>query len=353
VRDWALAGNIFRDNLTAVLTTHEWAGRSGFTVDEIAFITGQDVLDRAGLTSGEPRTDTAALVDAMLRGLQADHGYEFADTVLSGLPNPLPTDPHSTLTEDQSRLVIQANLALLDQPGQNRFRLKKTPTAADITIPATPPGLTIAAGAVAAELARHSVPALMRPALAKAFAISAEKLDVLLRLIGEDATVGSTVFQDAVTPLVYGTSADPGPLRTVAAALAPYVVLYRDARYDQMTLAVIEQHRDAFGVPVGPLQPEAVRLATQFRSLVTGPDSGYVSSEPSADIAAVLQAVEEGVTTSPPATPVASDVLARALRTDTARIDSLRSHLAAVLPANPLDAMAVLSGALGLAVLLG
>jgi hypothetical protein len=350
LRDWSLAGSNLQDDLTAVLTAREWIDRSGFAVDEIAFITGQDVLDRARLTIGEPRSDIDALVDAMLRGLQADHGYEFADTVLSGLPNPSAADQQRTLTEEQSRQIIQANLALFDQSGQNRFRLNGMLTAASITIPATPPGLTVTPADVAAELTRHSVPALMRPALAKAFGISAEKLDVLLRLSGEDVTVGSTAFQHAITSVVYGSSADPGLVLALAQALAPFVVLYRDARYDETTLAVIEQHRDPFVVPVGPLQPEAVRLATQFRSLLTGPDPGYVSSGPPADIAAVLQVVREGVPANP---AVTSDALARALRTDPARIGSLHSRLAAILPANPLDAMTVLAAALGLAGLLG
>ena len=90
-----------------------------------------------------------------------------------------------------------------------------------------------------------------------------------------------------------------------------------------------------------------MRLASLFTRLATGPDPGFATTAPPADVSAVLEAVDTGVDA------VASDVLARALRTDPARIDALRPHVTAALPTNGLDALEMLADCLALTALLG
>ena len=44
--------------------------------------------------SGEKRADPAAVVEAVVTELIADSAFEFADTVLSGMPNGAGQDDH-------------------------------------------------------------------------------------------------------------------------------------------------------------------------------------------------------------------------------------------------------------------
>src|SRR5207244_6647717 len=69
-----------------------------------------------------------------------------------------------------------------------------------------------------------------------------------------------------------------------------------------------------------------------------------------ADVAAVLEVAEKGLAGPGAAT---NDVLARALRTDSARVDALLPHLTATLPSKHLDALAMLADCLELTALLG
>ena len=344
VRDWKLSGTDLVDDLETVLAGRRWVGQSSFERDEIAFITGGTIVDQATLVSGEKRADPAAVVEAVVTELVADGAFEFADTVLSGMPN----GPGKTITEDESRRIVEASAALFETPpGRTTLRLKKEPTAADITLPAPATEFTVTEAEVAAELEKHAVQTLLPPALAKALDFSIDKTTELLRLSGEDATLASNAFHTSLTALLYGTATDRSDLLALATALAPYAVLYRDELYDSDTLDAIYQNQAAFAVDVQPLTPEAARLASLFTRLATGPDPGFVTTAPPADVPAVVEVVDTGTGT------VASDVLARALRTDPARIDALRPHVMAALPANGLDALEMLADCLALTALLG
>ena len=230
--------------------------------------------------------------------------------------------------------------------GRAGLRLKKEVAAADVTIPGPAAEFAVTKTEVAAELTKHSVNTLLGPSLAKALDFSVEKTTALLRLSGQDATLSSSGFRGSFTAVVYETSTDRSDLLTLAKALLPYAVLYRDELYDETTLDAIDQDAAVFAVDVSPLEPEAVRLATLFGRLASGPDPAYATSAPPADVAAVLAVANTGVTTA------TSDVLARALRTDAARIDALRPHLTATLPANRLDALAMMASCLELTGLL-
>jgi hypothetical protein len=346
VGDWALTGTppTLVDDLGTVLAAHDWAAESPFKPDEIAFITGGTVVDQAKLVEGEKRADAPAVVDAVVTQLVADRAFEFADTVLSGIPN----GPGKTLSEDESREIVAANSTLFETPpGRTALRLKKEISAADITFPAPTARFTVTAAQVAAELTRHSIHTLIVPSLAKALGFSAEKTTELLRLSGQNATMTTNGFRTSFSALIYGSSTDRKDLTDLVEALAPFAVLYRDDLYDAQTLGAIYQDRAKYAVDVRPIGPKAARLAGTFSRLASGPDPGYETSTRPTDVAAVLDAVHTGVTAA------TSAVLARALRTDPARIDGLRPHLTATLPAGPLDALAMLSDCLQLAALLG
>jgi Tc toxin complex TcA C-terminal TcB-binding domain/Neuraminidase-like domain/Salmonella virulence plasmid 28.1kDa A protein len=351
VRDWSLSGTTLVDELGTVLATHRWTSESPFQPDEIAFITGGTVVDRTKLVAGEKRADPAAVVDTAVTQMLADRAFEFGDTVLSGMPN----GGTKTITEDQSRRIIQANDTLFETPpGRTSLRLKKEISAGNVTIPGPASEFAVTAAEVAAELTKHSVSTLFPSSLAKAMDFSLEKTAELLRLSTQDATLTTSQFRTSLTKLLYGTSTDLstdlGELLKVVKALAPYAVLYRDKLYDKTTLDAIYKNRATFAVAVQPLAPEAVRLAALFSRLATGPDPGFATSARPADVAAVLDVAEKGLTGMGAAT---SDVLARAVRTDSARVDALLPHLTATLPSNHLDALAMLAECLELTALLG
>ena len=343
VREWSLAGANLVDDVGAVLATHGWTSESAFTADETAFLTGGSVVDQATLVAAEKRVDADAVVEAVVTQLLADRAFEFADTVLSGTPN----GADRTLTEDESRRIVEANAALFEAAtGQTALRLKKELSAADVTIPGPATEFLVTAAEVAAQLLKHSVHTLLPPAIAKALDFSLEKTTPLFALSGTDATLTSSQFRDSFVALIYGDSNDGGELTKLVSALAPYAVLYRGSVYDQSTLEAIYRDRAVFAVDVRPLTTEAVRLATRFDQLATGPDPAYATSAPTADVAAVLEVVHTGVSTA------TSDVLARALRTDAARIDALSPHLTATLPASRLDALGMMVACLELTALL-
>jgi hypothetical protein len=347
VRDWSLSGTKLVDDLATVLETHNWTIESPFSADEIAFMTGGTVVDRTTLVADEKRADPAAVVDTAVTQMFADRAFEFADTVLSGMPN----GGGKTITEDQSRRIIQENSTLFETaPGRTSLRLKKEISASDVTIPNPASEFAVTEAEITAELMKHSVNTLLPSSLAKALDFSLEKTAEVLRLSGEDATLTTSQFRTSLTKLLYGASTDRGELLNLVKGLAPYAVLYRDELYDKPTLDSINKNLASFAVDVQPLAPEALRLAAVFGRLATGPDPDFATSARPANIAAVLEVVEKGLAGAGAAT---TDVLARALRTDSARVDALLPHVTATLPSKHLDALAMLSDCLELTALLG
>jgi hypothetical protein len=347
VHDWTLAGTSLVDDLGTLIETHRWTSASPFQPDEIALVAGGTVVDQAKLVTGEKRADPAAVVDTVVTQMLDDRAFEFADTALSGMPN----GGTRTITENQSRRIVQTNAALFETPpGRTTLRLKKEISAADVTVPGPATEFAITAGEIAAELTKHSVNTLFPPSLAKALDFSLEKTTELLRLSGQDTTLATSQFRTKLQSLLYGASTDRGDLLALATALTPYALLYRDELYDAPTLDAIGKAQAVFAVDVRPLEPAAVRIAAEFGRLATGPDPGFETSAPSVDAAAVLEVAAKGLTGGAAAT---TEVVARALRTDSARIDALLPHLKARLPTNNVAALAMLADCLALTALLG
>jgi len=339
VEQWSLAGSVLQDDLSPLLEADEWIKRAPFSLPEIVFITGRPVRETDELPNA------AAIAARVTELLQRERAFELADTVLSGMPNgTLP------LTEEQSRQIIQLNKALFDvaQAGA-ALRLKATvtpePSAAAIRIPQAP-DITVTAAAVAERLAAYSIRRLLPGYLAPALGVPAPKLKALLRASGQGATLDSAPFLQSVGSLAHGTARDQTPLVQLVGKVLPYALLYRDDLYDASTIEFIRLHPGGFGQSAG-LSTEAVRLAAQFQHLMAGPDPAYVTSAIAPDQAAVREVVDQGVAAA------TSAALARALRTDPARIEALRPHLLGQLPANPLDALAMLAQCLELIELLG
>ena len=256
VGDWSLTGATpsLVDDLGIVLGAHDWTAESPFTTDQIAFISGGAVVDQAKLVESEKRADTAAVVDAIVTQLLADRAFEFADTVLSGMPN----GTGKTLTEDESREIVRVNSTLFETPpGRATLRLKKEISAADITFPAPTTRFAVTAAQVAAELTKRSIHTLIVPSLAKALGFSPEKTTELLRLSGQNGTLTSTGFRTRFAALIYGSSTDrKAILVDLVEALAPFAVLYRDDLYDEQTLGAIYPDRAKYAVDVLPDRPE-------------------------------------------------------------------------------------------------
>ena len=124
------------------------SARAPSSRDEIAFITGGTIVDQATLVSGEKRADPAAVVEAVVTELVADSAFEFADTVLSGMPNGPADDHRGRVAEDRRGEPG----ALRTPPGQTSYRLKKEISAADITVPGPATEFTVTAAEVAAGL---------------------------------------------------------------------------------------------------------------------------------------------------------------------------------------------------------
>jgi hypothetical protein len=337
VEGWSLVANALKDDLSTLVDANDWMRRAPFTLDEIAFITSRPVRQPDQLP------DIAELTDRVLALVQGERAFGFADTVLSGLPNgPLP------LTEAQSREIIALNAVLFDiTEGGAALRLKDTvtpePRAANIQLPT---GLATTGADVAERLAAFSVHRLLPGYIATALGVPLAKLEALLRASGQNVTLDSPPFLQSLAALAYGTSVDRSRLTQFLAALVPYAVLYRDEIHDETTIDFIQQHRLAFGQTAG-LVTESVRLTSAFQRLVSGPNPAYATSAIGPDPAAVLQVIDQGVAT------VASTILARALRTDVARVDALRPHLLGQLAGNAIDAVGMLVECLDLIQLLG
>jgi hypothetical protein len=336
---WSLAGATLQDDLTTVAGANDWIKTAPFLLDEIAFIAGRPVR------SPELLPDSAVLTAGVIEQLRLQRAFEFADTVLSGLPNGT-----IGLTEEQSRQIVALNESLFDfDEAGTTLRLKATvtpePAAAQIQIPPAP-DITVSAAAVAERLAGFSMHRLLPTALASALNVPRSKLEALLRAAAQQQVLDSPAFLQDIATLAHGAEIDRTRLNGLVGALTRYALLYRTEDFGAEAVEFIRLHDAAFGQSAG-LSVDAVRLAAQFHRLVSGPNPSYATSAVKPDPAAVRSVVDGGVAAASAAS------LASALRTDAARIDGLRPHLLGQLPANPLDALAMLARCLDLIELLG
>ena len=254
------------DTLAALLDARDWTSASSFSGDEMAFVTGRIPLD-ASLLPDAPTIATATVAQ-----LQSDHAFEFADTILSGLPNGT-----STLTEAQSRTIVALNSMLFEPAADgSKLRLKASivpePTAASILLP-NDPEITVSKGDVAARLAKSSIHQLVKAALANAVGLARDKADALCRLSGQAATLDAGPFLQAMAALLYAPGTDQTALINVLKSVLPLDLLYRDDVYDAATLDFIGQStqtRTAFGLAGAP-DSTSVRLSARFRDLAKRP----------------------------------------------------------------------------------
>ena len=264
IRDWSLDGTNLVDDLGTVLETHLWTSESGFTADEIAFITGGLVVDETTLVAGEKRADDAAVIDTVVTQLLADRAFEFADTVLSGMPNGADQDHHRRrVPQDHSgeRRALRASAG----PGQRSGsrRRSRPPTSRS---PCRLAAFALTAAEVAAELTKHSIHTLL--------GAGAREGTRLLR--GEDNGAASPqwpgrnaelerVSRQLHRPRLRHVDGPQRAARRSRRRSCPMPSCYRDELYDETTLDAIYRDRASFAVDVRPLEPEAVRLATLVR----------------------------------------------------------------------------------------
>ncbi|MGZ8842403.1 MAG: neuraminidase-like domain-containing protein, partial [Pyrinomonadaceae bacterium] len=112
-------------------------------------------------------------------------------------------------------------------------------------------------------------------------------------------------------------------------------------------LSFVGLNRGVFGLPKDPADPEYHKISTQavwnvaaYVALAKATDAGFTTASGPADLDAIQRVTKDFGAAS------ATD-LAKALRTDEARIAALKPHLIAF-PSNPFDALGVLTRCLGL-----
>ncbi len=332
------------ETISALLDARDWLSASGFTHDEAAFISGKSILDETQLP------DAQALVASAMSQLLKDRAFEFGDTILSGLPNGA-----QTLTEEQSRVIIQANAVLFETPpGTSKLRLKATvvpePAAPDIQVP-NDPTIVATAASIAAKLAEHSIYELILDALNNALGLSPEKAQEIYRLSGQAQTLASARFLQAMAAVLYAGGNDQSAFIPVVRGVLLYTVLYRDEAYDAATIDFIRQRRDAFGVAAGP-SLTAVRLSARFQQFAAPPEPAFVAADTQMPDPVALRAV---VAIAGGVVNASTDNIAKALRTDKARIDALLPHIGQQLAAagGNLDQLVRIAACLDLMSLLG
>ncbi|MGI5413969.1 neuraminidase-like domain-containing protein [Streptomyces chartreusis] len=300
----------YDDLLALVRQVEDWR-RSGWTLDELGFITSGPVLDPAELPDVETVTAEVA------RAVRTDRPFELADTAFAQLAG---------VTETQSRSLVSANPDAFEPAGGQALRLRDTfdPVTSTLVIPG---GVPTTAAQVRQLLDRYHPRQVLPSRLAAWLGLP-------------EATVRgcSALLDDLLdrhdAALVRELRGDGAPtkLRETVAALAPLGVLFRAPAWDGDALAFVAANPAIFGLtlpadenPVG--FTTALRVADYVRRCAPGDPAFGAADRP--DPGAVRTVLHDGFADA--------TVAARALRRTEAQVAAVKPHV-------PLDAVQPFAG---------
>jgi hypothetical protein len=311
----------------ALLDVCDWWRGSGFTLDEIAYVTQAPVVDASPFMVPD---DVAATIIAEVA---SEKKLEFADTSLAYVPG---------ITEGQSRAIIAANAARFERLGGGALRL----------IPNFQPALALT---VPADVA---VPeAVLRAALMEYHSerVLSRKLEAKLGMAtGATRTLLSMAGIDLFDPglaLALHTSTI-APLSAIIVKLARLATLFRHPVYTTDALTFVLANQALFSIPdFNAVTITGLRELVAFTQLGdTTADALFVTKGLPADPLALQQALAGfTIPTGFAAVPLAT--MSAALRADAALVSTLLGRVA--LPAHPASALRRLAEALQVAVAIG
>ena len=322
------------EDVQSVVRFSEWQETSGFTLDEILYVTRGAPIDG----SRDPGELAEDIADAVVK----DGSLEFADTVFTELG----------LTDIQSRKLVADNLS---EPGVDRafesiadgprFRLKA--------------GFDPATGILTVNDTTISPPldvALIRSLLSKYYAL--DILDVTLGRTLDISSMETRALRELAHPLSAADvsdiaaalqgGADRRTLVNLVGAALRYRALFKNPVFDLAGLRFVKAKPAVFALTNDPatrtITTDVVQSAASYVALAVPRDLDFTSASTPIDLE-TLQTVLGGVAG-------ASDAdIAKVLGIDRARISALKPHL--TLPAQPFDALDNLARCLALTELLG
>jgi hypothetical protein len=164
-------------DLSGLLKLFDWWKGSGYSLDDLGFITDGKVRDVAAYG------DSEAIVDQILSEVQSEKALDFADTIFAFLEG---------VTEEQSRSIIGSNSGII-APENSSYRLLNSydPVRVPLTIPE---GVTILDATTDEEkqarvkdlLAKYHASELIPVRLAAKLGLSPEKVKALIRISGKN-----------------------------------------------------------------------------------------------------------------------------------------------------------------------
>jgi len=322
------------DDVSAVVAFEAWQRASGFTLDEIIYVTGG--------ARPEEALKPEALAAQIVARVKADKSLEFADTVFTRIG----------LTDLQSRQIVLANL----NSAASAFELTPDGTAYHLKAGFDPvPGSVITVAASIKPIIEPQVDDQAVTNLLRQYH-PMSVLDVMLggalnrppdetRLLRELAHPLTDAAAKAIAVgLQTGNAASLTDLLTDTLRFG---VLFKSIVFNVVSLGFVLGHKDIFFEPAAnPANPaQVIRNVVAYVALAQSTDESFTLASGPADIQA-LHTVLAG-----PATASEEDY-AKVLRTDAARIGALKPHLVA-LPVNPFEALNVLARCLALTEKLG
>lgn len=285
------------DDVTSIIEFAAWQRASGFSLDEIIYVTGGPRPEGA--------IDPETLVSEIVAGVKAEKSLEFADTVFTQIG----------LTDLQSRQIVLANLdtnakafeVTLDGTG---YRLKEgfdPATTSVVTLdpliepPINPP----VDGKLVINLLKKYHPIhVLDVALASVLNLSPEETKELRELTyglsALDAIEIALITADmmAITTALQGDP-DKTRLTDLISDTSRYRVLFKSEVFKVKSLRFVRSSRAVFfGPPSTPrnnrITMQVVRNVAAYVALATSTDAGFTTASDPADIDA-LHAVLKGV----------------------------------------------------------
>ncbi len=306
--------------LQTLLDVHAWWQGSGYSLEDLALITGAPVA-RAG-----DYPDPQAVATSIVTGITADAVLEFSDTVFAFLPG---------MTESASRAVIAANAAILETATPSgRLHLADTfDPAATVVVP---PGTPAAEHDLRAVLLRHHASTVLPSRSAAALGIGT---DVASELI---AMTGVSLADPALARALHG-----GPIRPLVAlvhALVPLSVLFGATEFDAAAVAFVRANPRVFRITrFTALDMQAIRhLTTYVRFARAGAQTAFATAATPLDAADL----RHSLATFDPVTKFAATDrgrLAATVRVEASLVETLLPNLP--LPDNAADALEALAAA--------
>jgi hypothetical protein len=210
-------------DLAAAVDFKDWLKESGYSLDDLGFVTGGEVR------RPEAYPDPRALAETLRQEVMTGGIMVFADTVFA----------FDGLTEEQSRGVIAANSDRFRPAGSGSLRLAPTfNPASPLVVPA---GIPTSGTALAKILGAFHVSTVLPARLSAHLGIGTEKMLALAALTGTDVT-------DPALAGALVEGGDRAPLERMIARLLPAVVVFRAAAWDGEALTWLRANRALFGV---------------------------------------------------------------------------------------------------------